>query len=294
VRWRIWSAAFAVVALGLLARADDPPKKADDKKPDEKQAEPKTPAEKVAAVRKSIDEALSKARTASTEAQKAAKDKDAKDEDKKEKQEAFQKALSEYQKAMRDAGPKYLALAKEFPADPAALDAIQQAMQSGRGGLSADAIKIVKEHHLKSPKLAGLIQSLMNDESPAGEELLKAIAAESTENSVKGPAMYALASRKVEKLTGYDSQATKADYDKVKPEVEKALDAVAKDYAEVSFGRGKLGDQVKRLQTQMEKVAARLIGMPAPEIEAEDVDGKKFKLSDYKGKVVMIDFWGDW
>src|SRR5438094_933890 len=62
VRWRIWSAAFAVVALGLLARADDPPKKADDKKPDEKKAEPTTPAEKVAAVRKSVDDAYDKAR----------------------------------------------------------------------------------------------------------------------------------------------------------------------------------------------------------------------------------------
>jgi hypothetical protein len=288
VRWRIWSAAFAVVALGLLARADDPPKKADDKKPDEKQAEPKTPAEKVAAVRKDVDAALKKALDLQKEVREA------KDDEKKAKQEEFNKAVKVYQAAMSATGPKYLALAKEFPADPAALDAIQQAMQAGRGGLSADAIKIVKEHHLKSPKLSGLIQALMNDESPAGEELLKAIAAESPEKAVKGPAMFALASRHVEKLTGYDSQATKADYDKVKPDVEKQLDAVAKDYADVTFGRGKLGEQVEKLKGQMEKVAARLIGMPAPEIEAEDVDGKKFKLSDYKGKVVMIDFWGDW
>ena len=36
------------------------------------------------------------------------------------------------------------------------------------------------------------------------------------------------------------------------------------------------------------------IGMEVPEIEAEDVDGVKFKLSDYRGKVVVLDFWGDW
>ena len=36
------------------------------------------------------------------------------------------------------------------------------------------------------------------------------------------------------------------------------------------------------------------IGKPAPEIEGEDIDGVKFKLSDYRGKVVVIDFWGDW
>lgn len=294
MRWRIWSAAFAVVALGLLARADDPPKKADDTKPDEKKAEPKTPAEKVAAVGKSVQEARNKVVAASTASQKAAKDKDAKDEEKKEKQAAFEKARDAYFKAVEEAGSKYVALAKEFPADPAALDAIQMSMQSGRGGLSPDAMKIVKEHHLKSPKLAGLIRSLMGDESPAGEDLLKAIAAEATEKDVKGPATFALASRQVEKLTGYDSQATKADYDKVKPEVDKQLDAVAKDYADVTFGRGKLGDQVTKMKGQLEKVVARLIGQPSPEIAGEDADGKEFKLSDYKGKVVMIDFWGDW
>jgi cytochrome oxidase Cu insertion factor (SCO1/SenC/PrrC family) len=36
------------------------------------------------------------------------------------------------------------------------------------------------------------------------------------------------------------------------------------------------------------------IGQPAPEIRGEDVDGVPFKLSDYKGKVVVLDFWGNW
>jgi len=36
------------------------------------------------------------------------------------------------------------------------------------------------------------------------------------------------------------------------------------------------------------------VGNQAPEITGEDIDGKKFKLSDYRGKVVLLDFWGDW
>ena len=36
------------------------------------------------------------------------------------------------------------------------------------------------------------------------------------------------------------------------------------------------------------------IGKVAPEISGVDVDGRKFKLSDYRGKVVVLDFWGDW
>jgi hypothetical protein len=33
---------------------------------------------------------------------------------------------------------------------------------------------------------------------------------------------------------------------------------------------------------------------PAPEIAGEDLDGVPFRLSDYRGKVVLLDFWGDW
>ncbi|MFQ5506003.1 MAG: hypothetical protein ACE5F1_14580 [Planctomycetota bacterium] len=36
------------------------------------------------------------------------------------------------------------------------------------------------------------------------------------------------------------------------------------------------------------------IGMVAPDIQGEDVDGIRFRLSDYRGKVVVLDFWGDW
>jgi hypothetical protein len=35
-------------------------------------------------------------------------------------------------------------------------------------------------------------------------------------------------------------------------------------------------------------------GQPAPEITGLDKDGKQFKLSDYRGKVVMLDFWASW
>ncbi len=34
------------------------------------------------------------------------------------------------------------------------------------------------------------------------------------------------------------------------------------------------------------------VGDPAPDIVGEDTDGKLFKLSDYRGKVVLLDFWG--
>lgn len=37
-----------------------------------------------------------------------------------------------------------------------------------------------------------------------------------------------------------------------------------------------------------------LVGKPAPEIDGQDLDGVAFRLSDYRGQVVVLDFWGDW
>ena len=42
------------------------------------------------------------------------------------------------------------------------------------------------------------------------------------------------------------------------------------------------------------KVTHLVVGCEAPEIEGVDQDGKKFRLSDYRGKVVLLPFWGIW
>jgi len=36
------------------------------------------------------------------------------------------------------------------------------------------------------------------------------------------------------------------------------------------------------------------VGQTAPEIVGKDINGKAMKLSDFRGKIVVIDFFGDW
>jgi hypothetical protein len=36
------------------------------------------------------------------------------------------------------------------------------------------------------------------------------------------------------------------------------------------------------------------VGCKAPDIVAKDTDGAEMKLSDYRGKVILLDFWGFW
>jgi RNA polymerase sigma factor (sigma-70 family) len=65
--------------------------------------------------------------------------------------------------------------------------------------------------------------------------------------------------------------------------------------------RRQLADLVARKKTLGDEASARLdemqnliVGKPAPEIDGVDFDGKPLKLSDYRGKVVVLVFWGTW
>lgn len=40
--------------------------------------------------------------------------------------------------------------------------------------------------------------------------------------------------------------------------------------------------------------ATNIVGHPAPEFSLPDLNGKPHKLSDYRGKVVLLDFWATW
>ncbi len=40
--------------------------------------------------------------------------------------------------------------------------------------------------------------------------------------------------------------------------------------------------------------ASSLIGQPAPEITLSDLDGKRHRLSDYRGRRVLLNFWATW
>ncbi len=65
-------------------------------------------------------------------------------------------------------------------------------------------------------------------------------------------------------------------------------------YANDIKGTFKDNPTVQKFISQ-EMVAEPLsVGHPAPEFTVAGVDGKPIKLSDYKGKYVMLDFWASW
>ena len=113
--------------------------------------------------------------------------------------------------------------------------------------------------------------------SPAVPDTLRAIAEKSPNRKVQGQALFALAQYHKDR----DKEA----------EAEKGFEEVAEKYADVASYRGTLGEAAK---ANLHEIRDLAIGKVAPEIEGEDVDGKTMKLSQYRGKVVVLDFWGDW
>jgi hypothetical protein len=80
-------------------------------------------------------------------------------------------------------------------------------------------------------------------------------------------------------------------------EMEATLDRLVtdKELAKVTYERGDktrtVGDAADAELFELRHLQP---GKPAPDIDGHDIDGKAFKLSDYRGKVVLLDFWGDW
>ena len=77
------------------------------------------------------------------------------------------------------------------------------------------------------------------------------------------------------------------------PKAEGVLVDVQKNYGDVPIwgGRSTAG---KKAGGDLFEARNLTVGKVTPEIEGEDIDGVVFKLSDYRGKVVFLDFWGDW
>ena len=66
---------------------------------------------------------------------------------------------------------------------------------------------------------------------------------------------------------------------------------VVEHHAALGQFDGTLGDAARADLYEMRHLS---VGQIAPDIEGTDFDGTPFKLSDYRGKVVMLDFWGYW
>ena len=166
-------------------------------------------------------------------------------------------------------------------------DAVQFLVWIIRQGVSADrgaaksAMMTMVDSHLDSEQFGRLASMLPELSYMCGEEDAAALVAKIEKNSksadVRAWAAFARLSAILEK-----SELGTEAYESAKKELNAAMEGVKDRY---------LTSQVAQLTLVREQFS---IGAVAPDIEGIDLDGTAFKLSDYKGQVLFVDFWGDW
>jgi hypothetical protein len=174
-----------------------------------------------------------------------------------------------------------LALAQKHPKTEAAFNSLVFVVANSEGGSAADkATDQLLQDHLT--KLGDLLEELATTELPAVEKLLRDAMAKSTDKRVQGQATLALG-----QFLRNKSEAIPKGDAKLAKEAEDLFDQIVKKYADQK-------DLVESARDELFVIRHLAIGKEAPDIAGEDVDGKKFKLSDYRGKVVVLDFWAGW
>jgi hypothetical protein len=184
-----------------------------------------------------------------------------------------------------------LALAQEDPKDDVGFEALKLLMTVADVRSRDKARAMVLEHHLANPNLESIVQTLARQGRGYDVTLLRTLVEKSPAKPVKAMAAYLLA-QNVQKET--EGPAIKdAEIEVKQAEAIKAFEQLAADYGDVRMAslRGTVGDAAR---TAIEEIKKSPVGKVTPEIEAEDIDGVTFKLSDYRGKVVLLDFWGHW
>jgi len=155
------------------------------------------------------------------------------------------------------------------------------AAQNGRSAkTTTQAVDLLLRDHVESPGLRGLLENYevlaSTLDADKGRELLARVIARSPHPLVRALALNLEGQRVLNARGASDEEKEQARARLA--EAQKL--AAGTDLADRLAGKG--GNP--NLQ----------IGMPVPDIAGEDIDGTAFKLSDYRGKVVVLDFWGFW
>jgi peroxiredoxin len=217
---------------------------------------------------------------------------------------------------------RFLEIVESAPNDQAAVDSLIWVVENG--GFHAEvnqAIERLATKYSGNKRLGEiapwLVTPLVHSLSPSPEKLLSAIIANNPDRAVQGQACMALAeylnaeSRLVRVLSGDANQARQtrfffmtqgADAVSLATVAQRNPDELLeRSKATFERARREYSDVRDYLRLVDQSVQAKLwenpdlgIGKVAPEIVGEDLDGRPLKLSDYRGKVVVLVFWGDW
>lgn len=221
---------------------------------------------------------------------------------------------------------RLLELAEANPRQPAAMDALVQAviheiwMENNTPHQVRDqdnpevkAIGILLRDFVDSDRAGEACRRLSYGFSKECEKFLRAVSQRNPHRTERGLASLRLAqflngrlqrldllkerpelARRYEVLFGKDYLAALQQQDRAKAieDVEAAFEHAGQQYADVKLPFG--GAVGEKANSELHELRHLIVGRQALEIEGDDQDGKHFKLSDYRGKVVLLYFWSEY
>jgi thiol-disulfide isomerase/thioredoxin len=185
-------------------------------------------------------------------------------------------------------------IAQDHPKEAAAVDAAVFALkllgeQRVTGGDMDKAMAFLLENHVNSPKLQDALAG-MHEAGPAGRNFLKTVAEKTTSTTVQAVALYYSALALDAQAGDEEDRGNDEGAGKIRAEAIATLEKAAKLAPAVKVGERTLAKAV-----EAESAAMRIgVGNLAPDVEGVGLDGAKVKLSSYRGKVVLFDFWATW
>lgn len=227
----------------------------------------------------------------------------------------YRALLDEYEQegGARTFAKRFLALAEEHPQDSAAADALLWVVKYVRGNADTTrALELLMKHHVASERLGAACKTIADSRSVAAERLLRAVQAKNPDRQTQAQACYYLASlldreagileqlRVQPKLAPQVLQYYGAEYGKHLASLDSAelskhrehvYTRMLETFADVAVEDGTMGEIAKKSLFAIRHLS---VGKLAPEIKGEDIHGKPMKLSDFRGKVVVLTFWGHW
>ena len=221
---------------------------------------------------------------------------------------------------------RFLEFAEQHRSDPVAVDALTRTVALANGSIfpavgkdspGSRALAILQRDHVKGDKVGLACQYLAFGFHQGHETFLRAVVTQNSHREVQGLACLSLAQFLNDRLQRLDvlkdqdgpelaeryhrvfgkafvEDLRRQDRAKVAAEVEALFVRAGEQYAEVKipvtyYGSG--GTVGEKAQAELFQIRYLAVGKVAPDIVGEDQDGKPLKLSDYRGKVVLLDFW---
>ncbi len=146
------------------------------------------------------------------------------------------------------------------------------------------------EHYVDDLRLDRMLLGLIRFGGEGGVDLVDEVVANSSRRRLRARGAFWSATERLMDVD--DLNATAAERAEVRDEVTRMARLVAEEYGDVEVFRGEAGGEaIRPVLYALENVTA---GSVLPEAAALRIGGAEESLSQYRGSVLLLDFWATW